>query len=97
MENVGQCLDGGRDGGDPWAGVDAVRLAHAAKEQAERPVPGIQDMGSYLAAQVSDVSHREVLGPLLDEGGASGVVVRHGVVLAAWGDPERAGPTTTSG
>ncbi|WP_405825905.1 serine hydrolase [Streptomyces sp. NBC_01390] len=89
MNNVGQCLDEGGDVGDPWAGVDAARLARAAKEQAERTVPGIQDMRSYLASQVSDVSHREVLGPLLDGQGASGVVVRSGVVLASWGDPER--------
>ncbi len=89
MENVGQCLDGGGDADEPWSGVDAARLARAAKEQAERTVPGIQDMRSYLAAQVGDVSHREVLGPLLDGHGASGVVVRRGVVLASWGDPER--------
>ncbi|MDW4909409.1 serine hydrolase [Streptomyces sp. ADMS] len=46
-------------------------------------------MASYLASQVSDVSHREVAGPLLDGQGASGVVVRRGVVLASWGQPER--------
>ncbi|MEE4590205.1 serine hydrolase domain-containing protein, partial [Streptomyces antimycoticus] len=46
-------------------------------------------MKSYLAAQVGDVSHREVLGPLLNGQGASGVVVRRGVVLASWGDPGR--------
>lgn len=89
MENVGQCLDRGGDAGGPWSGVDAARLARAAKEQAERTIPGVQDMKSYLAAQVGDVSHREVLGPLLDGQGASGVVVRRGVVLASWGDPER--------
>lgn len=44
---------------------------------------------SYLAAQVGDMSHRDVLGPLLDGSGASGVVVRRGVVLASWGDPSR--------
>ncbi|MEE4590281.1 serine hydrolase, partial [Streptomyces sp. DSM 41602] len=64
MENVGQCLDRGADAGDPWSGVDAARLARAAKEQAERTILGVQDMKSYLAAQVGDVSHREVLGPL---------------------------------
>lgn len=89
MESVGVCLDAGGHGDDPWSGVDATRLARAASEQAERAIPGIQNMRSYLASQVSDVSHREVVGPLLDGQGASGVVVRRGTVLAAWGDPER--------
>ncbi|MFD8863674.1 MULTISPECIES: serine hydrolase domain-containing protein [unclassified Streptomyces] len=75
--------------GDPWEGVDATALAEAARQQAERPVPGIEDMASYLAAQVSDDSHREVIGPLLDGRGASGVVVRRGTVIASWGDPAR--------
>ena len=57
--------------------------------QADRPVPGPDDMESYLAAAVSDVSHREVVGPLLNGGGASGVVLRRGAVVASWGDPAR--------
>ncbi|GAA2744323.1 serine hydrolase [Kitasatospora cinereorecta] len=89
MGSAGERLGEGVDLGDPWSGVDAARLAHAAKEQGERPVPGVRDMASYLAAQVSDVSHREVVGPLLDGQGASGVVVRRGAVLASWGDPEQ--------
>ncbi|WP_328877154.1 serine hydrolase domain-containing protein [Streptomyces sp. NBC_00299] len=76
--------------GDPWEGVDAVALAQAVRAQAGRSVAGIDDMASYLARQVSDASHREVLGPLLDGQGAGGVVVRRGAVLASWGDPARA-------
>lgn len=38
---------------------------------------------------MADASHREVIGPLLDGQGASGVVVRRGTVLAVWGDPTR--------
>jgi CubicO group peptidase (beta-lactamase class C family) len=81
---------GGADLGDPWAGVDAQSLERAAREQAGRPVTGAEDMASYLAAAVSDASHREVVGPLLNGGGASGVVLRRGALLAAWGDPARA-------
>ncbi|WP_344583706.1 serine hydrolase domain-containing protein [Streptomyces lunalinharesii] len=75
---------------DPWEGVDAAALARAVRAQAARPVPGVEDMASYLAAQVSDATHREVVGPLLDGQGASGVVVRRGTVIASWGDPTRA-------
>ncbi|MPY57949.1 serine hydrolase domain-containing protein [Streptomyces spongiae] len=82
-------LESGAVPSDPWDGVDAVALARAAREQHARPVPGIGDMASYLAAQVSDVSHRDVVGPLLDGRGASGVVVRRGAVIASWGEPDR--------
>jgi CubicO group peptidase (beta-lactamase class C family) len=75
--------------GDPWAGVDAPGLERAVRDQADRPVPGAEDMESYLAAAVSDVSQREVVGPLLNGGGASGVVLRRGAVVASWGDPAR--------
>jgi CubicO group peptidase (beta-lactamase class C family) len=79
----------GVDLGDPRAGLDAARLERAVRDQADRPVPGPDDMESYLAAAVSDVSHREVVGPLLNGGGASGVVLRRGAVVASWGDPTR--------
>ncbi|MGW5118389.1 serine hydrolase domain-containing protein [Streptomyces noursei] len=74
---------------DPWEGVDAAALARAAREQAERPVPGVEDMATYLAAQVADSSHREVVGPLLDGAGPSGVILRRGRVVASWGEPNR--------
>ncbi|WP_435243876.1 serine hydrolase domain-containing protein [Streptomyces cucumeris] len=80
-----------RDGsGDPWDGVDAEAVAEAVRQQAARPVPGVGDMASYLAAQVADDSHRDVIGPLLHGGGASGAIVRRGTVIASWGDPTRA-------
>ncbi|MGV9852900.1 serine hydrolase domain-containing protein [Streptomyces sp. NPDC003442] len=74
---------------DAWAGVDSVALERAVRERAGRPVAGVEDMRSYLAAQVADVSHREVLGPLRAGHGPGGVVVRRGEVLARWGDPAR--------
>ncbi|WP_315987391.1 hypothetical protein [Streptomyces sp. uw30] len=75
---------------NPWDGVDGAALSRAVRAQAARPVAGIDDMASYLAAQVSDTSHREVVGPLLAGRRAAGVVLRGGTVLASWGDPDRA-------
>jgi len=75
--------------GDPWEGVDAGGVGRAVREQAARAVAGVGDMASYLADQVADASHREVIGPLLDGGGASGVVVRRGAMIASWGEPAR--------
>ena len=70
-------------------GVDAAALAAAVRAHEKRVVPGADDMATYLAAQVADTSHRGVLGPLVDGGGPSGVVLRGGRVIASWGDPER--------
>ena len=45
-------------------------------------------MDGYLAQQVGDASHREIIGPLLPGTGASGVVVHRGRTVATWGDPD---------
>ncbi|WP_093911924.1 serine hydrolase [Streptomyces sp. cf386] len=88
--NDGEVMEGGDRTVGPWEGVDEAALVRAVRAQAGRPVAGVDDMASYLADQVSDASHREVIGPLLDGQGAGGVVVRRGAVLASWGDPARA-------
>ncbi|HSF26550.1 MAG TPA: serine hydrolase [Actinomycetes bacterium] len=49
---------------------------------------GAADIETYLSAQVSDLSHREVVGPLKAAAGASGVVLVGGSEVAAWGDPD---------
>jgi len=46
------------------------------------------DIETYLSAQVSDLSHRDVVGPLKAASGASGVVLVDGSEVAAWGDPD---------
>ncbi|MEU8892698.1 serine hydrolase [Streptomyces sp. NPDC048442] len=89
MHTTDQLLDGSPAPADPWEGVDPQALARAAREQFARPVPGIEDMAGYLAAQVADDTHRGVLGPLLGGKDPSGVVVRRGTVVASWGDPAR--------
>ncbi len=68
-------------------GVDLELVAAACERQSARPVAGIHDMAGYLAEQVSDESHRDVLGPLLAGSGASGVVVHGGRTVGSWGDP----------
>ncbi|MBE1573275.1 serine hydrolase domain-containing protein [Amycolatopsis roodepoortensis] len=68
--------------------LDLPAVHAAAAAQAERVTPGIGDMNAYLASQVKERSHREVLGPLLPASGASGVILHRGERIAAWGDPE---------
>jgi hypothetical protein len=66
--------------------VDFEAVREAALRQGRRVTRGIEVMPGYLATQVADESHREVLGPLLPGSGASGVVVYRGWVIAQWGD-----------
>ena len=57
------------------------------------------DAPAYLAAQVSDASHRDVVGPLLPATGGSGVVRHRGRQVAGWGasaQPEMAFSATKS-
>jgi CubicO group peptidase (beta-lactamase class C family) len=68
---------------------DLDRVERAIAEQTRRSTPGIDDIAAYCAAQNGDADHREVLGPQLPGGGASGVVVLDGWVIAEWGDPTR--------
>ncbi len=67
--------------------ADAGAVKQVLKRQGTPVTPGLDDIGAYLALQVADESHREVLGPLLVASGASGVVIHRGERIGAWGDP----------
>jgi hypothetical protein len=68
--------------------VDHERLRVIARRSAADWTKGAADIGAYLAAQVSDLTHREVVGPLKAANGASGVIWARGQELAVWGDPD---------
>ncbi len=73
---------------DAAEGIDLTAVQTACVRQSTRPPAGILDMETYLHHQVSDESHREVLGPLLPGSGASGVVLYRGQTAGLWGDPD---------
>jgi CubicO group peptidase (beta-lactamase class C family) len=79
--------------------VDRVALDRVVAECPGRSTIGAADIETYLTAQVSDTSHREIVGPLRPSAGASGVVWVHGEEVAKWGDadtPEMAFSVTKS-
>ena len=79
--------------------VDQVTLDRVVAECPGRWTIGAADIETYLATQVSDTSHREIVGPLRASTGASGVVWVHGKEVAKWGDadaPEMAFSVTKS-
>jgi CubicO group peptidase (beta-lactamase class C family) len=68
--------------------VDRDALARVAQRYGARWTREARDIASYLASQVGDDSHREVVGPLLPASGGSGVVRCGGEEVASWGDPD---------
>ena len=81
--------------GDNWerrkpeqVGMDAALFEEAinfAKKQVEpKSVPEV------IAQRQRQESHPEIIGPTKERGGQSGVVLRHGYIIAEWGETDRA-------
>ena len=62
---------------------EAVQLAIAEETQ------GPKDMRQFLAQSFSKEPFDTIIGPIKDRGGASGLIVRNGYIVAEWGDPQR--------
>lgn len=71
-------------------GMDSTLLAQAVASVSEWPQPR-----DFLEAQ-SGLFHQEpmseVVGPFLTRGPATGLVVRHGFIVAEWGEPQKVDP-----
>jgi hypothetical protein len=62
---------------------EAVQAAIAAD------TPGPHDMNLFLRNGFGKEPFNTIIGPVKDRGPASGVITRHGFVVAEWGDPKR--------
>src|SRR6266850_2274230 len=68
---------------------DAVQLAIAAD------TPGTHDMMLFLNNSFGKEPYNTIVGPIKDRGPASGIITRHGYIVAEWGDPKRADITNS--
>ena len=68
---------------------EAVQLAIAAE------TPGPRDMALFLHNSFGKEPYNTIVGPIKDRGAASGLVTRHGYIVAEWGDPKRADITNS--
>jgi CubicO group peptidase (beta-lactamase class C family) len=70
-------------------GMDAERLREAVEfamaNEAETPT----DLRGCLEGRFGDLAHQEILGPMKDRGPMAGMVLRHGYIVAEWGDTQR--------
>jgi CubicO group peptidase (beta-lactamase class C family) len=70
-------------------GMDSARIAEAVKVSIDRENPGPKDMALFLNGSFGREPYSTIVGPIKDRGGASGVITRHGYIVAEWGDPKR--------
>ena len=68
---------------------EAVQLAIAAD------TPGPHDMTQFLTNSFGKEPYFSLVGPVKDRGPASGLITRHGYIVAEWGDPMRADITNS--
>ena len=68
---------------------EAVQLAIAAD------TPGPHDMTQFLTNSFGKEPFFSLVGPIKDRGPASGLITRHGYIVAEWGDPKRADITNS--
>lgn len=71
-------------GMDPAAIQAAVdyTLAHETTQ-----IPA--DPGAYLRDRFEGLPYQEIVGPTKERGGVNGIILRHGYIVAEWGDTDR--------
>jgi len=86
--------------GDDWerrepeaAGMDAAKLAEAVEyaKANESDIP--LDLRAYLTSRFKDDPYGELIGPMKERGPTNGLILRHGYLVAEWGDTGRADMT----
>jgi len=72
------------------AGFDTTALAAAAQYAAEHETPWSRDLAHAVAHDFEEQPPwNEALGPVWPRGGPNGLVLRHGKIVAEWGDTAR--------
>jgi CubicO group peptidase (beta-lactamase class C family) len=70
-------------------GMNAARLDEAVQVSIARENPAPKDMTLFLNGSFGKEPFSTIIGPIKDRGGASGLITRHGFIVAEWGDPRR--------
>src|SRR5260370_4180695 len=69
------------------AGLDPAAVAAAARYAAERETPWGRDLSQVVERDFGEEPPwNEALGPVRPRGGPNGLVLRHGRIVAEWGD-----------
>ncbi len=82
--------------GDAWAirapgslGIDAEKLAAAVKFAQSNEVGWPLDVRAQIEKDTAQEPYPEIVGPVKPRGGQNGIILRHGLIVAEWGDTKR--------
>jgi CubicO group peptidase (beta-lactamase class C family) len=75
------------------AGLDPEGVAAAVRHAIENESKDSRDLTTMQQASFGREPMNEPLGPLGDRGDPTGIIVRHGRIVAEWGEPERVSAT----
>ena len=82
--------------GDRWErqrpeqhGFDASRLDEALAYARDQQTPGSHDLLEVQSARIAEEGHGGIIGPMQPRGDFSGLVLRHGYIVAEFGDTNR--------
>ena len=76
------------------AGFDKARLDEAIAFAVAHENPDTKDLGVAIPEQFrSEAPYNALIGPTQPRAGANGLIIRHGLVVAEWGDTARADMT----
>jgi CubicO group peptidase (beta-lactamase class C family) len=77
------------------AGMNAALVNEAVQLAIANDTPGPHDMTQFLTSSFGKEPFFSLIGPIKDRGPASGLITRHGYIVAEWGDPNRADITNS--
>jgi len=70
-------------------GMNAALVNEAVQAAIAADTPGSHDMTLFLKNSFGKEPFDTLIGPVKDRGPASGIITRHGYIVAEWGDPKR--------
>jgi CubicO group peptidase (beta-lactamase class C family) len=70
-------------------GMDSAALAAAVGFAQQNEIGFLKDMAAQVREQTKNEPYPDVLGPTRDRTGQNGIVIRHGYIVAEWGDTEK--------
>src|SRR6185503_8669314 len=70
-------------------GMDGAVIDEAVKLAQQHESEGSRDQALQQALTFGRAPYGESIGPLRERGPASGLIIRHGYIVAEWGDPQR--------
>jgi CubicO group peptidase (beta-lactamase class C family) len=70
-------------------GMNAALVNEAVQTAVAADTPGPHDMTLFLKNSFGKEPFDTIVGPVRDRGPASGIITRHGYIVAEWGDPKR--------